>query len=471
MPEIGSRLRARPQASCTACCAGVVVLSLAMFALAGCSGTRETVGEGPDSEESAEAPQDPDEEVATRDTTRLPVPRYVPRAVAPDERSEAADQDPEAASLGGMLPDVSESFRSRFQLDSPEWFLGIGRGFVRLSGCDGALVSPEGLVVTSRSCLSLVLGPAHALLQDAFLADTRQSEGRIDELTAAVVTDVLDLTAAARERVRGGVSVDDALAALRDSLTDARPLRAVVTYANSDSSFAGIAYDLHQDVRLVFLPHPELAEFGGDFDAGSFPQYKMDVAFLRLYDGGAAAQTPEHYTWLTDTAAQDARLFLLGSAPASTLDRRALGDATLQPLWVAGGTLQPIPTFGTSIPERASFYGLYDRYHSFDGRAPWSLPQTWADPPSDFPFWMPASIAPTNPRIEGTLGGPLLDERRRVWGVVYDDNEEMVTFPLGEVRAPRAVAVSSVGLTEVLRRIYQAEALVFELEAGANAGD
>src|SRR5262249_54296338 len=53
-------------------------------------------------------------------------------------------------------------------------------------------------------------------------------------------------------------------------------------------------YRTYRDARLVFVPERDIAFFGGDPDNFNFPRYNLDVEFLRLYENGRPAATPEH---------------------------------------------------------------------------------------------------------------------------------------------------------------------------------
>lgn len=53
-------------------------------------------------------------------------------------------------------------------------------------------------------------------------------------------------------------------------------------------------YQRYSEVRLVFAPEEDIAFFGGDPDNFNFPRFDLDVTFLRAYEGGKPARTPDH---------------------------------------------------------------------------------------------------------------------------------------------------------------------------------
>jgi len=76
-------------------------------------------------------------------------------------------------------------------------------------------------------------------------------------------------------------------------------------------------YRKYTDVRLVFAPEGDTAFFGGDPDNYNFPRYDLDCSFVRLYENGKPAATPDHLRWSTLPPKDGAPLFVAGN-PGTT---------------------------------------------------------------------------------------------------------------------------------------------------------
>ena len=64
-----------------------------------------------------------------------------------------------------------------------------------------------------------------------------------------------------------------------------------------------LKYRRYADLRLVFAPELSMGFFGGDPDNFNFPRYDLDCGFVRIYENGAPAATPQHLTWSDRRAA------------------------------------------------------------------------------------------------------------------------------------------------------------------------
>lgn len=76
-------------------------------------------------------------------------------------------------------------------------------------------------------------------------------------------------------------------------------------------------YRKYTDVRLVFAPEGNTAFFGGDPDNFNFPRYDLDCSFVRLYENGKPAATPDHLQWSILPPKEGAPLFVAGN-PGTT---------------------------------------------------------------------------------------------------------------------------------------------------------
>jgi hypothetical protein len=97
-------------------------------------------------------------------------------------------------------------------------------------------------------------------------------------------------------------------------------------------------YKRYDDIRLVFAPEGGVAHFGGDPDNFNFPRWCLDMSFLRAYEDGKPASTPQYLTWRKAGAGEDEPVFITGH-PGSTdrlltvAELRFLRDVSI-PVWL-----------------------------------------------------------------------------------------------------------------------------------------
>jgi len=139
-------------------------------------------------------------------------------------------------------------------------------------------------------------------------------------------------------------------------------------------------------------------------------------------------------------------------------------DATFT-LRLADGTVKGYPYNGTQAPPFTTFYGMYDRYASAGGKAPWSLPPRWRQPPPGLDLSTPLDLVSTNDITGGNSGSPLLTKNLELVGLIFDGNIESLpgNFIYTDERA-RAVSVHARAILAALRTAYGASRIVTELE-------
>jgi len=190
---------------------------------------------------------------------------------------------------------------------------------VSIAGGSGAFVSARGLIVTNQH----------------LAADCLRKLGKFDEgyygeglacpgLDASVLVNLENVTAQVKGTAGDGVKAAEALEKRAAAIAGIE--KACAQKSGNVCSvvklFSGERYDLYQykkytDVRLVFAPERAIASFGGNPDSLAYPRYLFDVAFLRAYENGQPAQTPQYLKWSAEGAKEGELVFAAGS-PQST---------------------------------------------------------------------------------------------------------------------------------------------------------
>jgi len=142
-------------------------------------------------------------------------------------------------------------------------------------------------------------------------------------------------------------------------------------------------------------------------------------------------------------------------------------DATFT-LRISDGVVKGYPYNGTMAPPYTTFYGLYDRYYSFDKKYPFDLPKKWQNPPSDFNLETPMNFVSTADIIGGNSGSPVINEKAEIVGLAFDGNIESLPGNfIFTTETNRTVAVHSAGMMEAIKDLYKATRLSEELKTGS----
>jgi len=209
-------------------------------------------------------------------------------------------------------------------------------------------------------------------------------------------------------------------------------------------------------------PDAAVAALEGDSLPTDDPALRIASALYERYEPFEEAWTRlrEREERLTDSLAQ-ARHRIADPGPALPQARAPR---------FADGRARGYEYNGTVAAPFTTVYGLYGHHAGATGDGS-GLPSRWASPPEDLDRSVPLTrIASTD--MQGAYGGPLVDRSLQLVGIQIDDNVQGAAGAfLFLPQRMRTVAIDVRGMLEGLSSVYEAEALIEELEGEAAPGE
>jgi hypothetical protein len=154
----------------------------------------------------------------------------------------------------------------------------------------------------------------------------------------------------------------------------------------------------------------------------------------------------------------------LGKAQFLVYGKSTYPDSTFT-LRLSYGTVAGYPMNGTKAPYKTTFYGLYDRAHSFDLAEPFNLPSRYKEGRDTLDLATPLDFANTCDSVGGSSGSPVINKNAELVGINFDRNTEgLGRAYVYQEETGRAIAVHSAGIIEALRKLYGAGKLADELQ-------
>ena len=139
-------------------------------------------------------------------------------------------------------------------------------------------------------------------------------------------------------------------------------------------------------------------------------------------------------------------------------------DATMT-LRFTDGVVRGFKFNGTIAPYRTTFYGLYARHAEFDGEHPFDMPKIWLDREDKIDMTKAVNFVSTNDITGGNSGSVVVSKDLQVVGLIFDGNiESLHNDYVFKDDVPRSVSVHVDGIVEALKKIYEAERVVKELQ-------
>ncbi|MCY3999315.1 MAG: S46 family peptidase [Bacteroidetes bacterium] len=309
----------------------------------------------------------------------------------------------------------------------PQWMENVRLGTLRLPKCAGALVSADGLAVTSASCLRSLeswIRPGDTL----FIAKDMSSEIRLSGLTIGQLIDLRKINHVEEASNNGASLIETELIAAPDS-----------------SYFWEYVWRIYDDVRLVLIPPTEIANFGNE--DGVYPRYAMDFALLRLYDQDSQPlDTESYFAWNDRPPLIREELFV-----TTVGDQMPSTQVTLSNTFSYNGT---------TAPPFTTLYGMLDLHSSHGETTDWGLSSQWMSliQESDLSAVLNFSLLGECPN----MGAAVIDIDMEILGITFDDADSE--------EGPRCVAMSTSGILSILQGILNAQELAEELAQQMHGG-
>ena len=245
---------------------------------------------------------------------------------------------------------------------SPAWLDHVRSSSLRIAGgCSASFISPQGLVMTNHhcvvDCVQALSTPQLNLVETGFTAQTAAEERKCDTFELDQLTQIRDVTSDVQQALAGktGEAANAALhakeAELQQSCGSDPGIRCDVV-----SLYHGGVYDLYRykrynDVRLVFAPEFQVAQFGGDPDNFNFPRFDYDIGLLRAYEDGHPAATTDYFKWSAN-GSKDGDLVFISGNPGGTSR-----ELTVSQLAFERDKIYPL-----QMPRLAEYRGQLERF-------------------------------------------------------------------------------------------------------------
>lgn len=209
---------------------------------------------------------------------------------------------------------------------SKEWLHKIRLASPKVNNASAGFVSSNGLIATNHHVaagyIERLSSKERDLLKTGFYAKTQAEELKIPDANASILQSYDNVT----ERVHNAAKTranDAEMAAKRTAEIAAiekdctAGLRCEVISFYSGGEYWLYRFKHYTDIRLVMAPEEQAAFFGGDYDNFVFPRHDLDFTFLRAYENGQPAATPNFFKW-SATGADDGEFILVTGYPGST---------------------------------------------------------------------------------------------------------------------------------------------------------
>ena len=220
-----------------------------------------------------------------------------------------------------------QQWKERYNFEpSNEWLDKVRLASPKVNGSSAVFVSPNGLIATNHHVaagyIEKVSSKERDLLMTGYYAKTQADELKIPDASASVLMSYDNVTSRVHNAAKSGASDADAatkrgseIAAIEKNCPVGLKCEIVPLYSGGE--YWLYRFKRYSDIRLVMAPEEQAAFFGGDYDNFVYPRHDLDFTFLRAYEDGKPANTPQYLKWSPTGAAENV-FILVSGYPGST---------------------------------------------------------------------------------------------------------------------------------------------------------
>ena len=207
-----------------------------------------------------------------------------------------------------------------------EWLDNVRLASPKVNNASAGFVSPNGLIATNHHVaagyIERLSSKERDLLKTGFLGKTQAEERKIPDANASVLESFENVTDRVHNAAKTGTTDADVAAKRTAEIANIEKdcpagLRCEVISFYSGGEYWLYRFKRYTDIRLVMAPEEQAAFFGGDYDNFVFPRHDLDFTFLRAYENGQPAKTPNYFRW-SETGARDGEFVVAPGYPGST---------------------------------------------------------------------------------------------------------------------------------------------------------
>ena len=165
------------------------------------------------------------------------------------------------------------------------------------------------------------------------------------------------------------------------------------------------------------------------------------------------------------TGVERANYAKIAHARFETEGTKLYPDATFT-LRLSYGTVKGYMENGKRVTPFTTLGGLYERSEKFKAQFPYNLPPRWLEKKSAVNLSTPFNFVTTDDIIGGNSGSPTINKNAELVGLIFDGNiQSLVGDYIYDESVNRAISVDVRAMTEVLRKVFDANEIADELTA------